>query len=1028
MKSSTDIRNNFLDLLEKTLIGPQEECEEIHEKPTEKYLYGLLWPTHIGSIQIQTSEIAVVLDDNIATDEVLTGNDTEANSKDAMPSNLINRQSCIGISFCMPVSCNKFQVSLSYGVYVKAEDNAEGVTWVRRQVKTNKSVDIGKGSSQRIETECGRTLQVVLSSHGSENLNLCTVSLVNEAKAKDSTSDALCEAIIFQPRIVIELKNKLNFSQRPIQLNLGSQESKMYEILYESKRPICFGHGISTGQNEDKTKIWTEWLPHYETPNVDKECTRYFGDVPQEIFCASNISKYAQVEAVQLLKEFVNRYTSWISRTRHQITTMPNDWHTSLGENMQMCEDASNRMLECVEHMSKDEKFFEAFRQANRAIALQNSWKNPHADFKWRPFQLGFFLLVIESFISDDRASRSTADLLWFPTGGGKTEAYLGIMAFLLFRGSYKPVIENDPGTQILVRYTLRLLTKQQFERAAALVLACEHVRKTEKITDNNCKPFSIGLWIGGSSTPNTRKDAKEKLQHSEIQDCDPRQLLSCPCCGSTLEWKYQVGNPIQPKCSNSGCLIHGDLNVHTVDEDIYSIRPSIILGTSDKFVQIARNPDTSRIFLSSTGIGPELILQDELHLISGPLGSVAGLFEVAIDIICSKEVKAKVIGSTATIKSADKQIRSLFNRECLQFPPPGIDYRDSCFALEDINSPGRLYIGTSSVGRSPKFALASVVGASFFHANKIADIYSDCRDSLEEQAESYTTIIAYFNSLKELGGAAVLFQDDVADRLKNLSVEESVSVLRIENQKELTSTRTQDELQEILYDLDKRRGDEGHIDICLSTNMISVGVDVSRLGLMIVNGQPKSKSEYIQATSRVGRKNPGIVVTLYNDSKVRDKSAFESFYSLHANIYKDVEVTSVTPFSPQCIDKVLPTAFVAACRHLSALALNDPNIEAFDETADFIQAQFLERCSKISSENNEYLEDSFTDLRAKWIEGNPSCYISNSRVSGLNPLFVSAEEAALMEDYQYIFSLLSSVRTVEPQCILRPSITRRRA
>jgi hypothetical protein len=176
------------------------------------------------------------------------------------------------------------------------------------------------------------------------------------------------------------------------------------------------------------------------------------------------------------------------------------------------------------------------------------------------------------------------------------------------------------------------------------------------------------------------------------------------------------------------------------------------------------------------------------------------------------------------------------------------------------------------------------------------------------------------------------------------------------------------------------------------------------------------------------GIENPGIVVTLYNDSKVRDKSAFESFYSLHANIYKDVEVTSVTPFSPQCIDKVLPTAFVAACRHLSTVALNDPQIGAFDETADYIENEFIERCSKISPENTDYLADSFMELRARWVEGKPNCYTSSTKVSGQNPLFVSAEMAALMEDNQYIFSLLSSVRTVEPQCKLRPAIVRRRA
>ena len=1025
METTLDIRKDFLEAIEKTLIGPKDESEQIHERPTEKYLYGFLWPSHMAAIQIQTNEQIEEESEITGTDEVLIGEDTEANSRDNLPSNLINRQSCIGISFCIPAQCNEIELDIGYGIYTKVEADSTSDTWLRKQITAKLDLSLNNGNIQKKEVEGKRSVQVVTCEAGSEIL--CTVSLVNEAKAADSTSDALCEAVVFQPRLEVTLKNNLEFAQRPIQLDLGSKESKLYEILYESKRPICFGHGISTGQSDDRKKIWTEWLPHYETPNVDKDCKKYFGDLPDNTFLAREIAESPRDETVRLLRDFVGRYADWISMTQENIHNMPDNWRESLETNLQMCESAAKRMTESVDHMSRDERFFEAFRQANQAVALQNSWKDPKSDFKWRPFQLGFFLLVIESFISEDRDSRSTADLLWFPTGGGKTEAYLGIMAFLLFKGSYNSEQDNDPGTQILVRYTLRLLTKQQFERAAALVLACEHVRRTEGVSDKDCKQFSIGLWIGRQSTPNTRKDAKEKLLHSEIQDSDPRQLVSCPCCGSALKWKFQQQKPVQPECCNIECVIKGVLNIYTVDEDIYDVRPSIVLGTSDKFVQIARNPETSRLFMSSTGIRPELVLQDELHLISGPLGSVAGLFEVAIDIICSKDIKAKVIGSTATIKSADRQIRSLFNRKCLQFPPSGIDYRDSCFALEDRESLGRLYIGSTSVGRSPKFALASLVGACFFHANKMADRYSECEDGLDDQTESYSTIVAYFNSLKELGGAAVLFQDDVADRLKNLALEEQMSPLRIENQKELTSTRTQDELQEILHDLEKKRRDDGHIDICLSTNMISVGVDVSRLGLMIVNGQPKSKSEYIQATSRVGRKNPGIVVTLYNDSKVRDKSAFESFHSLHANIYKDVEVTSVTPFSPQCIDKVLPTAFVAACRHLSPVALNEPQIDAFQTTIDYVQVEFIERCSSISPENTEYLRESVMDLRSRWMEGQPSCYTSNSRGASQNPLFVSAEKAALLEEDQYIFSLLSSVRSVEPQCKLRPAITRRR-
>ena len=176
---------------------------------------------------------------------------------------------------------------------------------------------------------------------------------------------------------------------------------------------------------------------------------------------------------------------------------------------------------------------------------------------------------------------------MWFPTGGGKTEAYLCIISFLLFKSSFKPKEISDPGTQVFIRYTLRLLTTQQFERATALVMASEAIRKTSNLCNKNSKPFSIGLWIGKFSSPNSRKVAFNLLESEDIQSGDARQILFCPCCKSNLVWNLEKDKPVAPSCTNEKCKLYGDLNIYTVDEDIYNLRPSIILGTSDKFIQI---------------------------------------------------------------------------------------------------------------------------------------------------------------------------------------------------------------------------------------------------------------------------------------------------------------------------------------------------------------------------------------------------------------------------------------------------------
>lgn len=1018
-QTQVEARDLFLGALKESLVGPQEEREALSEMPIDRYLYGFLWPASMGAVQILKPE------EEASYKEVLDGEDTESDSNENLPTNLINRQSCIGISFAVPLNSKDIEAEISFARYELASNKQDGRQWQRHPVVITKCFHPNT-SNQSFDISEGLTLDIT--SIKTDEAITCTVSLVNRAKvSSDVDYDHLCELIVFQPRIALRSIDSQGFQQRSIQLQLGSEESKMYEVLYQSMRPVCFGHGTSTGQSHDFKKIWTEFIPSYETPNVDKTCSRYFGDLPTETFSAACLGEAKPNDITSWLDGFIRCYIGWIDHKSSELSDFPAEWREVISPNLEKCRVAAGRMQSSVLEMSRNEEYLDAFQMANKAISLQNKWKSPHSDFQWRPFQLGFFLLVIESFISDEQASRNTADLLWFPTGGGKTEAYLGIIAFLLFSSSYSSAGVRDPGTQVLIRYTLRLLTRQQFERAAALVMASEYIRKKSRRTHAESKQFSIGLWIGNSSTPNTREDARQRLMHTDIQQSDPRQLLECPCCKSSLAWSYEHSAPVRPVCTNISCEIAGPMGIYTVDEDIYRERPSIILGTSDKFVQMTRNDKTSQLFESSTGVRPELILQDELHLISGPLGSVAGLFESAVDMICSRHRKAKVIGSTATIKNADTQIRSLFNRDSLQFPPPGIDFRDSCFALEDKGSPGRLYIGTSSVGRSPKYALASVTGSTFFHANRLADIYSQDDGRLKRQTDSFTTIIAYFNSLKELGGAAVLFQDDVTDRLTTLSEIYDCRPIRVENQRELTSTRTQDELQEILRLLENRRESGDHIDICLSTNMISVGVDVSRLGLMIVNGQPKSKSEYIQATSRVGRRDPGIVLTLYNDSKVRDKSAYEAFFSLHSNIYKDVEVTSVTPYSPQCIDKMLPTAFVAACRHLSPAALQGPMIEAFQDTADYVENEFMVRCQRISPENTDYLKNAIMDLRATWMDGAPTCYVLNQRRPNGIALFTPAEDAATMNPNEYLFPLLSSVRSVEAQCNVIPRTPSRR-
>jgi hypothetical protein len=553
-------------------------------------------------------------------------------------------------------------------------------------------------------------------------------------------------------------------------------------------------------------------------------------------------------------------------------------------------------------------------------------------------FQLAFLLMNLRAVAGgkhDPANERTVVDLIWFPTGGGKTEAYLGLTAYTIFLRRLRH--PQRRGCVALMRYTLRLLTAQQFERAAALIMACEFIRRREKEVLGPV-PITIGLWAGSSLTPNYREDARQKLK-AWMADGDkshPFQLLKCPWCRTPLDnrenrgyHQAKVNGRLTVKffCPDDRCPgsqakapVVG-IPATVIDEDIYDDPPSLLLGTVDKFAMLAWNPSAG-VLLRGDGAdvrGPDLIIQDELHLISGPLGTIVGLYETVIDRLCSQDQPPKVVASTATIRRAEEQCLSLFDRRTAVFPPAALSISDSWFAVEKTDAPGRLYVGVLG-SAAPSFttlsrqAIASLVfGISWM----------DLPPGLDpEFRDAYWTLVWYFNSLRELGRGGTLIEADVREHLgvirRRLGLGRDAGRPFVRGE-ELTSRKRGDEIPEVLDRLEQNKaGDAKAIDVLLATNMISVGVDVSRLGLMAVAGQPKSTSEYIQATSRVGRDDklaPGLVVSLYVPGKSRDRSHYEHFRTYHESFYRFVEPTSVTPFSIPAIDRALHALIVIVAR-----------------------------------------------------------------------------------------------------------------
>jgi ATP-dependent helicase YprA (DUF1998 family) len=524
--------------------------------------------------------------------------------------------------------------------------------------------------------------------------------------------------------------------------------------------------------------------------------------------------------------------------------------------------------------------------------------------------------------------------------------------------------------------------------------------------------PFSIGLWVGGDAVPNKVRDAAAALGGAPDQPT-PKQLVECPACRNKLYWYLnETDGAINVQCQTENCLLYNPdapLPVWTVDEDVYRVNPTLLIGTVDKFAQIVRRKEINSLFGIDVGQPPDLIIQDELHLISGPLGTVTGLYEVAIDRMFKVGDSApKVIGSTATIRRASDQVSALFNRETAQFPPPCLDAQNSGFAIIDPDAPGRIYAGVTTAGRSAKFTLQAVAASLLQSAL--------CGSTDDSTRDPYWTLVSYFNSLRELGGALVLMQDDVNDSLSTLSIRREEQVRQPGLIEELTSRRTQAEVRDMLARLAIPAGRPGSLDVVLATNMLSVGVDIPRLGIMLVNGQPKGIAEYIQATSRVGRGDvPGLVVAVLNNAKARDRSHYETFSTWHEALYRDVEPTSVTPFASRARDRALHSVLVALIRHLVPGMLDRPAIsdDVIEEAGSLIR-DIVQRANLIDPDETA-VQTELERLLEKWDLRAPQSYWSWKVKSSL---LQDAERAATLRAMGRLpgdaWPTLNNMRSVE--------------
>jgi len=993
--SSVDVRAELVRALQLDLIGPGPEDEAyareaLSQTPSRWYLTGFLVPYEAEASEREDETSNEQLDLGVAGTGDDEGTPDPASARKAfLPSSL-------GVSLLVRSETKTLRVLVTGGDYryVQSEDKGSGSDgasrWERtpRRVELEARVDKATAKPVSLEVSGSDGLKLVVSTRAVardaagavQNLpkgtRAVSVFLVNHRTPKlDVVKD---EALVFQAGLEVQCAEP--FVPRPNLRGLGADDwdEQVADLQYRDTVEHAVGHGVSTRavvEDGQCRRVATTWLPQAEVEKV--EATHIDG---VELKMEALASLPSPEEASHRLGSLVTAYRSWIVRQRASAPA-----EGSRGEAarlvLEQAARAADRIAVGIESLS-DPQVFEAFCLANRVMAVAQ--RQRQAQIKgvepqglpapeWRPFQLAFILMSLRGIADPAHVEREIVELLFFPTGGGKTEAYLGLAAFTLILRRLREPGTSSAGVSVLMRYTLRLLTLDQLSRAATLICALELERQKD-VTKLGGWPFEIGLWVGKAATPNRMgqlgngdQDSARSRTIAYLNNDKkpiPIPIENCPWCGTKFTPRSfrLVPNQERPTdlrigCANRRCVFTGDqpLPIVAVDEPIYRRLPCFLIATVDKFASLPWVGQVGALFgkvdrQDKDGFyGPcdlgrgsrlerplpplDLVIQDELHLISGPLGTMAGLYEAAIEALVAREhdgktIRPKIVASTATVRRADRQVKALFARSQVDvFPPPGPDRRDSFFAVtvSKTEKNARLYIGLAAPGRSPKVMLLRSYLALLGAAQRQC-LAAGGKRNASNPADPYMTLVGYFNALRELGGSRRIVEDEVRARLASYTerkrqgeAEGLFADRKIRYEPvELTSREPTGRVADAKRRLALASAEDESVDVALATNMISVGLDISRLGLMVVLGQPKTTAEYIQATSRVGRDDarPGLVLTLLNIHRPRDRSHLERFEAYHASFYRSVEVTSVTPFAPRAIDRGLAGVAVGLARH----------------------------------------------------------------------------------------------------------------
>ena len=589
----------------------------------------------------------------------------------------------------------------------------------------------------------------------------------------------------------------------------------------------------------------------------------------------------------------------------------------------------------------------DAFVAANRVVKATAKDKYD----SWRPFQVAWILGCLPGMV--DPAGNSKVNIVWFTTGGGKSEAYLSLMLVTLFYGRYTGI---TAGTQVWARFPLRLLALQQTERFAAMVLHAELLRRDDpRIAGGD--PFGVGYFVGGGNTPNKlqRPDANNPYYRGQdpfapgtAEAC--RVLQRCPICEDPRGLEVSMDEPtwtMRHICRNAACPMVGVLPVWGVDDDVYRHAPSVLVGTVDKLAQLGQSPSFQVLLGRAHSRCPQhgytgnplwcavypcsrprqpipdgfghvrLEIADEMHLLDESLGALDGMYETLLQTINARLHNApfQIVGATATIEGYENQVEHLYQREARRFPVNGpADPGETFWSTTHKDEPLRRYLGVRSRASGMVTATREV---AVTHARWVTDLCNDPKAVVAEAGldandpDIVAEAQAAGRDLYEVLVAYCLRNEDLTSFTRDDKVRE---VLTSQENLAIINGDTDPAIIRSAVDrlVKPREDDKQRIKIIAATKAIGHGFDVARLGVMAVMGTPTQAAEVIQASARVGRRHPGLVVNVINPARDRDASVFRYYAEWIRYLDRLVHKVPVNRESLPVLKRVLPGGLMA--------------------------------------------------------------------------------------------------------------------